>query len=133
FATKIALAPDIELVLESRHQARDRVLGKRRAAQQRRQRSLDPPGVRAGHVNTQNRFVYAARTPLVTRDDLARPLPRRTVFLVHAGSRHLDQCLAQARRELPWPRAVAVTESLLTDTGRSAGSERSLQFFFHDH
>src|SRR2546425_13294109 len=63
------LAPGLEIGGQPAHQARDRVLPERPAAQQRRQRALEPPRAAPAQADAEDRLSDPGRPPLVPRLD----------------------------------------------------------------
>src|SRR5262249_52801278 len=107
--------------------ARARILRQGAAPQQGGQRALDPAGVPAGEVHAENRFVHTRGAALIATDRLAAPFGACPVGVADARSRHLERRRAQAGRQRPLPRAMAVALALLADTHRFPCAEGGIE------
>src|SRR5262249_57415247 len=119
--------PRLEVLARGTDQARDRILRPRAAPAQWRKRAFDPAGVPAGEVHAENRFVHTRGAALIATDRLAAPFGACPVGVADARSRHLERRRAQAGRQRPLPRAMAVALALLARTHRFPCAEGGFQ------
>src|SRR5713226_5713597 len=90
--------PRRESLPERGHDAGDGSLRERGGFEQRRQRPADPPGVAAGQIGSDDRFVHLAQPALVTRHD------RRGPFRPAAGGGEHDTAGERERQRSGRPR-----------------------------
>src|SRR6266566_1722267 len=114
------------------HQARDRVLPERPAAQQRRQRTLEPPRVTPAQVDAEDRLVDPRRPSLVPRHRRAGPLGRAAVLRRQPGAGHRDRRRPETRGERPRPRPVSIAGPRLAHPRRPGRPQCRLQLLLHD-
>src|SRR5207247_10347184 len=105
---ELPLPPGLKVGGQPSHQTRDRVLPEWPAAQQRRQRALEPPRVAPAQVDAEDRLVDPGRPPLVPRHRGAGPLGRAPVLRRQPGAGHGDRRRPETRGECPRPRPVSI-------------------------
>src|SRR5208282_4325247 len=129
---EIPTRPGRKILPQPSHQARDRVLRQRRSAQQRRQRSAQPPGIGAAQIHSQDRLVDALRAPLVARDDVAAPLALPPIGARDSCSRQRDGARPKAGGQSSRTLAVPVSHALRANSLRARRAQRFFQFFLDD-
>ena len=129
---EIPLCPRREILPQAPDQTRYCVLGRRRTALQRAERSTQPPRVSATEVHSEDRLIDSLGAALIARNDCTAPLAAPTIFTLKTCPRHCDgggaKTGGQGSRALTMP----IPDANRTASLRSCRTQRGHQFLLDD-